>query len=210
MAWVPVLTAVLANLHGGFLALPGIVATATVAHAVAGPWDEERRREVIRFGLAFLACCLAGLINPYGWNLYRHVGNLLVTSGVTTLIEEYQPAPFGKDQTRVLEMTVLRLLALPALVSKRTDRYQLVHMLVWLHLALTSIRNAPLFAFAAAGPLACRSMGCRSRSGVSGRARRRRSLWIPTMAGGLLCIALAGVPLGGFEPGKWPFPALPH
>ena len=41
----PGLTAILANLHGGFLALPGIVATAAVAHAVSGPWDEARRRE---------------------------------------------------------------------------------------------------------------------------------------------------------------------
>ena len=117
VAWVPVLTAVLANLHGGFLALPGIVATAAVAHAVAGPWDGLGRREVARFGLAFVACCLAGLINPYGWNLYRHVGNLLVTSGVTTLIEEYQPAPFGKPEARVLEMTVLTPMALPVLVE---------------------------------------------------------------------------------------------
>ena len=77
-----------------------------------------------------------------------------MSSGVTTLIEEYQPAPFGKPEARVLEMAVLALMALPALVSRRTDRYHLVHMLVWLHLALTSIRNAPLFAFAAAPALA--------------------------------------------------------
>lgn len=208
VAWVPVLTAVLANLHGGFLALPGIVATAAVAHAVAGPWDDARRREVIRFGLAFMACCLAALINPYGWNLYRHVGNLLVTSGVTTLIEEYQPAPFGRPQARVLEMTVLAMMALPALVSRRADRYHLVHMLVWLHLALTSIRYAPLFAFAAAPPLASLLEGLPISFRSFWSRQGSRSIWIPAMASGLICIAAAGVPLGGFEPGKWPFPAL--
>ena len=209
VAWVPLLTAVLANLHGGFLALPGIVATAVVAHAVAGRWNRARRREVLRFGLAFLACCLAGLINPYGWNLYRHVANLLVTSGVTTLIEEYQPAPFGKPEARVLEMTLLALMALPALVSKRTDRYQLVHMLVWLHLALTSIRNAPMFAFAAAGPLACLLEGLPITFRNFWTGPRSRSIWIPVTAGGLFCLAAAGFQLGGFEPGKWPFPAVP-
>ena len=64
VAWVPVFTAILANVHGGFLALPVIVATAAAGHAVSGPWDRARRRDVIRFGLAFVASCLAALINP--------------------------------------------------------------------------------------------------------------------------------------------------
>ena len=34
---------------------------------------------------------MAPLANPYGIGLYRHVGHLLVSSGVTELIEEYQP-----------------------------------------------------------------------------------------------------------------------
>ena len=88
VAWVPVFTAILANLHGGFLALPAIVATAAVGHAISGPWDQARRRNTIRFFLAFLASCLTALFNPYGWDLYRHVGNLLVSSGVTSLIDE--------------------------------------------------------------------------------------------------------------------------
>lgn len=36
VAWVPLLTAVLANLHGGFLALPAIALTAAIGHAVDG------------------------------------------------------------------------------------------------------------------------------------------------------------------------------
>ena len=154
IAWVPVLTAILANVHGGFLALPAIVVTAAAGHAISGPLDRARRLNVARFGLAFVASCLAVLINPYGWDLYRHVSNLLVSSGVTSLIQEYQPAPFGTPQACALEMVLLGLVGLPALVSRRMDRYQLVHVLVWLHLALTSIRNAPLFALAAAPALA--------------------------------------------------------
>jgi hypothetical protein len=64
IAWVPVLTALLANVHGGFLALPGIVATAAVGHAVAGPLDQARRRNVATFVLVFVASCLAASINP--------------------------------------------------------------------------------------------------------------------------------------------------
>ena len=96
IAWVPLLTAILANLHGGFVALPVIVATAAIGHAVSGPLDRDRRRNVAKFSLVFVAACLAALINPYGLGLYRHVGRLLVSSGVTQLIQEYQPAPFGR------------------------------------------------------------------------------------------------------------------
>ena len=88
--------------------------------------------------------CLAALANPYGIGLYRHVANLLVSSGVTGMISEYQPPPFGKPNADVLEWVLLALIALPVVSSRRIDRYQLVHVLVWLHLALTSIRNAPL------------------------------------------------------------------
>ena len=154
IAWVPLLTAILANLHGGFVALPVIVATAAVGHAVSGPLDRDRRRNLAKFSLVFVAACLAALINPYGLGLYRHVGRLLVSSGVTQLIQEYQPAPFGTTQAGSLEIVLLALVGLPAIVSRRADRYQLVHLLVWLHLSLTSIRNAPLFALAAAPPLA--------------------------------------------------------
>ncbi len=112
------------------------------------------RRDLLKFGAAFAASCVAALANPYGFGLYRHVGNLLVSSGVTSLIVEYQPAPFGKPEAEVLEWVLLALIGLPVVSARRIDRYQLAHVLVWLHLALTSIRNAPFFALAAAPALA--------------------------------------------------------
>ncbi len=126
------------------MALPVIVATAACGEAISGPWDEARRRNVTKFSLAMIASLVAALANPYGFGLYRHVGHLLLSSGVTSLIDEYQSAPFGKPEARVLEMAVLALVALPAVASRKIDRYQLAHLLVWLHLALTSIRNCPL------------------------------------------------------------------
>jgi hypothetical protein len=209
VGWVVVLTAILANLHGGFVALPAIVATAAVGHAISGPWDEARRRNVAKFVLAFLACCAAALINPYGWNLYRHVFNLLVTSGVTTMIQEYEPAPFGKPEVRALELTLLSLMALPALVSRRVERYHLVHLLVWLHLALTAIRNAPLFAFAAAPVLASELDALPLFFRRYWVRQGPRSIWVPTLATGLIVLVAAGANLGGINTGKWPVSALP-
>src|SRR5262249_4819228 len=91
---VPIYTAILANLHGGFVALPVIMATAGVGHAISGPWNASRRGNLMKFATALGASGLSALANPYGFGLYRHVGHLLVSSGVTSLIVEYQPAPF--------------------------------------------------------------------------------------------------------------------
>ncbi len=154
IAPVPIYTAILANLHGGFVALPLIVATAALGHAISGPWDKARRRDLSRFAVILAACLLAALVNPYGVSLYRHVAKLLFSSGVTSLIIEYQPAPFGKPEAEALEWALLALVALPVVSSRRVERYHLAHVLVWLHLALTSIRNAPFFAMAAAPALA--------------------------------------------------------
>src|SRR5262249_29751484 len=108
----------------------------------------------------------------------------------------------------VLEWVLLALVGLPVLSSRRIDRYQLVHVLVWLHLALTSIRNAPFFALAAAPGLATL---------IDGLPLALRRTW---KAGGRAAIRPAAAPiprrvpvgcganLGGFDLKKWPFKAL--
>ncbi len=208
IAGVPVLTAILANLHGGFVVLPVIVATAALGHATSGPLDAGRRQNLGKFCLAFLGCCLAGLINPYGLDLYRHVGKLLFSSGVTSLIQEYQPAPFGTTQAGTLEIVLLALVGLPAIVSRKTDRYHLAHLLVWLHLALTSIRNAPLFALAAAPTVAALLDGLPLPFRNAWPERSWRSIWRPVLTACVLLVACTGITIGGFDRAKWPLEAL--
>ena len=208
VAAVPFYTAILANLHGGFVALPVIVATAALGHAISGAWDHARRRNVAKFGLTILACGIAGLANPYGIGLYRHVIHLLVSSGVTSLIIEYQPAPFGKPDAEVLEWVLLALVGLPVVSTRRIDRYHMTHLLVWLHLALTSIRNAPLFALAAAPALATLLDGLPLAMRKSWKRDDRTLIWPLTAALGVLLLLVGGVNLGGFNREKWPFVAL--
>ena len=122
---MPFYTAVLANLHGGFVALPVIVATAALGHAISGAWDTARRRNLVKFGVAVAGVWDRRLANPYGFGLYRHVGHLLFSSGVTSLIIEYQPAPFGKPEAEVLEWVLLAFVGLPVVSARRIERYQL-------------------------------------------------------------------------------------
>jgi hypothetical protein len=205
---VPLYTAILANLHGGFVVLPMIAATAGFGHAISGSWDPARRREVLKFAAATVLSGLAALANPYGIGLYRHVANLLVSSGVTKMIIEYQPAPFGTTGAEILEWVLLALVGLPVVSSRRIDRYQLVHVLVWLHLALTTIRNAPFFAMAAAPALATLIDGLPLSFRTSWKRDHRPSIW-PALATVVLLLAMArGVRLGGYDPKKWPLDAL--
>jgi hypothetical protein len=208
VATIPFYTAILANLHGGFVALPVIVATAAFGHAISGAWDNARRRNVAKFGLTILACGIAGLANPYGLGLYRHVIRLLVSSGVTSLIIEYQPAPFGKPDAEALEWVLLALVGLPVVSARRIDRYHMTHLLVWLHLALTSIRNAPLFALAAAPALATLLDGLPLAMRKSWKRDERSLIWPLTAALTVLLLLVSGVNLGGFNLTRWPLGAL--
>jgi hypothetical protein len=208
IAFIPVLMVVWANLHGGFLAGPVIVLTAAVGHALSGPWDESRKVNTVRFGVVFVLSCLAPLLNPYGPDLYRHVGQLLVGSGVTELIDEYQPLPFGKAQARVAEWVILALIALPTFSTRRLGRYDLLQSLVWLHFALASTRNAPLFALVAAPGLAGLLDGLPLASRELGRGRACWTFWPLTVAASLALAVVGGVSLGGFSPKTWPLEAF--
>jgi hypothetical protein len=206
---VPLYTAILANLHGGFVALPLIVATAALGHALCGPWDAARRRDLGKILVAFVASAAAGLANPYGVGLDHHVVNLLFSSGVTSVISEYQPAPFGQPIAQVLEWVLLALIALPVVSARRMDRYQLAHVLVWLHLALTSIRHAPLFALAAAPTLAALLDGLPIALRRPWEPAQPASIWPAAAATSLLILVYCGVRLGGYDPWISPLSALP-
>lgn len=208
VASLPLLMVLWANLHGGFLAGPIIVVTAGCGDLVSGPWDGARKRNAAKFAAAFVLCTLAPLLNPYGIGLYRHVGNLLVSSGVTEMISEYQPMPFGQTMARPFEWVILALIALPAFGSRRLSRYELAHILVWLHFSLASVRHAPLFALVMAPALGYLLDGLP----LSVRSARWSMEWTPWPAVvglTLVVLAVSGVPLGELSRDYWPLDALP-
>lgn len=207
---LPAVVAFWANLHGGFLAGPLTVAAAGLGEAISGPWDTDRKRKMGVFGLVCGLSGLAALANPYGFGLYRHVYGLLVQSGVTELISEYQSAPFGSAEARILEWVVLALIALPTVSRNRISRYDLVPALVWLHLALGSIRHAPFFAMAAAPILATLIDGIMKPETAQTLAARphRPSVWVPLATFGVLLAMVLHLPLGGPDPKQWPLEAL--
>jgi hypothetical protein len=159
--------------------------------------------------LVSIATAFATLCTPYELDLHRHVVRLLVTSGVTGLIDEYQPMPFGKPTARVFEWVLLALVALPSLTGRRVGRYDLAHGLVWLHFALGSIRNAPLFGLAIAPALGSQFDGALSpgrRRETPARAGRPWFGMIASLA--VIAATVSGWEPGHFDPQKWPTEGL--
>jgi hypothetical protein len=203
-----------ANCHGGFLAGLVIIATALVGGLVSGPLDAERRARLGGLSLVFALCVAATFGTPYGTDLHRHVAKLLFTSRVTDLIDEYQPMPFGKGTARIFEWIVLGLIALPSLTGRRIARYDLLQCLVWLHLALTSIRHAPIFAFAAAPPVAAlidASLTHRDRPPSEHQPRPSRPSF-PLFATAASIFLVGLVSLGWrparLDPARWPVESI--
>ena len=205
---VPLLMVPWANLHGGFLAGPVIVLTAALGHLVSRPWNRATRVELGKYLIALVLCVLAPLINPYGMGLYQHVLNLLGTSGVTSLIQEYQPIAFGQPEFLTVELTLLALIALPTVSARRIHRYDLVQLVVWLHFALGSVRHIPLFAIAMAPALATLADGLPITFRTTGVDRSRWSFWFPVVSGLVMSLACFGVSFGGFSAEKWPLEAV--
>ncbi len=207
---VPGLMIVWANMHGGFLAGPLIVLTSALGHAVSGRWDDARRRNVAAFVKSGALSLLTALVNPYGFELYRHVGRLLLTSGVTVLIAEYQPVPFGQPDARALECVLLALVAMPNVSRSRMTGYELTQSLVWLHLSLASVRHAPLFALAVAPGLARLLDGLPfvTHEVAAENDPASRSIWPALAALGLALAVASGATLTTLDPSHWPLSAL--
>jgi hypothetical protein len=216
--FVPLLMIAWANLHGGFVAGLVILATSIAGELVSRKDDEHpraKRTRVATLSAVLIGSGLAPLLNPYGVGLYRHVWGLLVGSRVTDLIQEYQPARLGSPEFVVLELALILLVALPTVSRLRASRYELCHILVWLHLGMSSVRNAPFFAIAVAptlaryldGSLTAAQAPAADQTTPSGRRIR----WYALSAGSCFGLALAmaaGFPLGGPSERSWPLAGL--
>lgn len=208
---IPPMMSLWANCHGGFLAGLLIIATATLGHAVSGAWDNARLAQLRAFCLAFVAACAAPLLTPYGPDLYRHVYELLFSSGLTKMSEEFLPYRFGSLIPGPLEWTIIALVALPKFSRERPLIYDLAHALVWLHLGLITVRYSPIFGIAVAPMLA------RLLDGIF-PVRKPQETPEPLLAGvglplvatlGIVIASALGAPLGKLGPARWPLAALP-
>ncbi len=154
--WLPVLTVLWTNLHGGFFV--GIVLIGCYAAGEFTRWlvekDREEAKAALRRSKAYLITALASagatLVNPYFYRLHLHVYKFL--SGSPSQI---RPTSSSRRTSRtswpsgIEPMVLLGVVAVVwCLYRKRFAHAFLVAG--WLHLALFSVRNLPIYLIVAA------------------------------------------------------------
>jgi hypothetical protein len=150
---LPVLTGFWANLHGGFVA--GLMLIG--CYALGEYLSALLRKPGLRFAWKSSAdywfslglCAAATFVNPYGWQLHRHIYAYLTDSDLLDKIQEFQSISFHAGPAIYLE--ILLLLATFAIFQNLKDRKLTPVLLIclWAHMALLSARHIPLFAMIA-------------------------------------------------------------
>ncbi len=163
LAWLVPLTLVWTNMHGGFFVVFLVLAcyiASDLLNAAIEP-DGRRRLEFLRSTKPWLAtgagCLAVTFINPYGWQLHKHIVEYIADPYYQQHISEFQSMNFHSPAVVYFEPLMILALA-TALWDARHRRFAEVFLsLGWLHLALIAQRNLPLFAIAA-GPMAARAI----------------------------------------------------
>jgi hypothetical protein len=160
LAWLVPLTLVWTNLHGGFfvvfLVLACYIASDLLNAAIET--DTGRRKMFLRSAKPWLAagaaCFAVTFINPYGWELHRHILSYIADPYISRHIAEFQGIDFHSPVIVFFEPLMIGAI-LVALWDISERRFAPVFLsLGWLHLALIARRNLPLFAIASAPQIA--------------------------------------------------------
>jgi len=147
--YLPLVVALWANLHGGFViafVLLGIAITAEVVDWIIER-DETRRvghrKRVRTLGQVLLICLVAVLATPHGLSVYTNPIETLTSPAQRRLIVEWFSPDF--HQLVIAPFLAMILLLLSGFALRRPSTYQLLLTLATLGLALESARNIAIF-----------------------------------------------------------------
>jgi hypothetical protein len=154
MFWLVPVYLLWANIHGGMLGGLG-----TIAFAVVGwcTWKMLRAdsplasyRDLSLLTILVAMCGLVALVNPYGIRLPQIWLEIMDSPALPRIIQEHAPLdPWKPDGFMVLVFAGLYVFMLVGVLPKR-PRVSWLLPLIWLYLACTRVRHAPLFAISAA------------------------------------------------------------
>ena len=159
--WILVpLSALWANLHGGFLALlacVGLLAAGCAAEAllVSGRGWTAARRYAALAG----ACSLATLLNPFGYRLHLHIAQYLRSDWIREAVDEFQSPKFRSENLLQFELLRLAGLLLAGILLSKRRIADALPVLFWAHLSLSSVRHVPVFVIVV-GPLIAQELTC--------------------------------------------------
>jgi hypothetical protein len=148
--WLPVLTLIWANLHGGFLVgfvLLGIYLIAGAVRYLTSRSPQERQtiwRRVKRLGLVAALSLAASLVNPYGYQLHVHIYQYLSDRFLMNHIDEFLSPNFhGMPQKCFAVLVLITIMALAGLRG-RIRPSQLLVVIFAVYSGLYASRNLPV------------------------------------------------------------------
>lgn len=139
------LTALWANLHGGFAGWLATLGVLVLSHAAVGDRPGCRR-----YGLLALLCAAASLANPFGWTLHGHILRYLASPWIQDAVQEFQSPRFRSENSMVFAVLLVAAAAAAGRWRWRRDPFPPALALLWAFAALRSARHIPQFALAAA------------------------------------------------------------
>jgi hypothetical protein len=147
--WLPLLMIVWVNVHGGFvvcLLLLGIYFLGNIFEAFFAEINEKEAclGKVKEIGIVGLFCLIACLANPRGYHILLFPFNVVSNTYLMDHIQEFSPPNF--HQPMFIKYLLFILIALLAYSKKRLSVIELMLVIVFLNMALFSIRHVPLLA----------------------------------------------------------------
>lgn len=161
VAGVGAMSALWANLHGGFVAgwlLVGIFWVAALFEGWRGGAVRGRWRDAWLYAAVGSACVAGTLFNPHGLDLHRMIFRILLDMELTRYCQEFVSPDFksGIASLRAFEITLLALLGLCATRGARLRFRDWLAVAVFLVIALGTVRHVILWMLVAA-PIAARA-----------------------------------------------------
>jgi len=174
--WLPVLTLLWTNLHGGFflavvMTLIGAVGAGASGFAQRHSWSAACVKAK-PYLLCAAGCAAATLINPYTWRLHQHIYSYLHDAKLLDHIAEFQSVSFHHGGQIFFEGMLLVGIASVCWCLARGKYTPALLIVMFAHLALLYGRNIPLFLLTASPWAAC-----------TVRSALGRVKWTPRFAG---------------------------
>jgi hypothetical protein len=204
--WIPPVTVVWCNMHGGFVAGLTLVGIFTLVAALRWRFfhDTDDRRRAIAFGVLLGAMALATLCNPVGTRLHLSILDQINPKSAGYFIEWQSPNFLsGGVPMKTFERLVLLLVALLACRRRVVSWVECALLLFFLDQALHSVRHMNLFAIVAA-PIIARELSFilddlvpRAQARIARLAAqqemlRSHLLYFPLIGVGFAALAVAG------------------
>ncbi len=158
LCWLPPVFALWTNLHGG--ALGGLCTVAIVfagwgvAWLVGWPNPLKTAQGLGRLALIGVACVLATLVNPYGWDLPLGWIRLMNLTSLSKYIYEHMPLDWSNPYQRGIPLFGMVYVLALATVPVRRWRVSWFVPIIWFILTVQRIRHCTLFSITAAVALA--------------------------------------------------------